>query len=203
MKSHLFIIFLAFALAVMACDSSETPVPTSLPLNDLVQTAQANIAVTQTLAAINQPAAVIQSTPTAIPPTALTQNTIAKIGERVVQGDYALTVTNMEAVQQYGIFAADAGKQFIAVEVLIESNANAGVSVNPLYASVQDSDGYQYNMSAMGKDPALNSQNDLPAGEKMRGWVTFEIPQTSHNLIFMYEPLTFDNSIRFRVDLGR
>lgn len=195
-------------LAIIACDTAaSTPAPVS---NDdistiIAATFSAAQSQTQAVAPVQPTSAsiLLPSVTPPVPPTqAPSQNSIAKIGDRVVQGDYALTVTNVEVAQKYSLFSADAGKQFIAVEVLIESNADTGVSVDPLYATIKDSDAYQYNMSAFGKDPALGSQNDLPAGDKMRGWITFEIPQTAHGLIFSYEPLDFNN-IHIRVDLGQ
>ncbi len=148
-----------------------------------------------------------ESYPTAIPnpptqrPTS-SANAVAKIGDRVTQGDYVVTVLHAETATTYNDFPAESGKKYVAVEILIESNANSGVSVNPLYATLQDSDSYTYNVTLFGKDPSLQSENDLPSGEKMRGWVTFEVPSASHGFIFTYEPTSFIQTIRIRVDLG-
>ena len=69
--------------------------------------------------------------------------------------------------------------------------------------TLKTSDGYQYDAELMGKDPALGSQNDLPTGDKMRGWITFQIPTTAHGLVFIYEPIQIMNTICFQVDLGQ
>jgi hypothetical protein len=135
-------------------------------------------------------------------PTVIPTQTIATVGDRVGQGNYIITLANVETAQAYGYFAADAGNIYLSVELIFESNSNTGVSVNPLYIKVKDSDGYEYTASMFGKEPSLTSQNDLPQGEKLRGWITFEIPTTAHGLILSFEPITFLNDIRIRFDLG-
>ena len=116
---------------------------------------------------------------------------LAQVGQTIEEQGYRFTVTNVETAASYGIYDADAGKQLLAVEVLVESSATSGVDVNPFYFSVQDSDGYEYTISIFGKDPSLQSQNDLPSGEKMRGRVTFEVPTSAHGLVLKFEPLSF------------
>jgi hypothetical protein len=128
---------------------------------------------------------------------------IGKVGETLAQGDYRLTVTKVDSAASFGSFArADVGKKLVAVEVIIESADNDGVSVNPMYASLKDSDGYEYN-DTFGQEPALKSQNDLPRGEKVRGWLTFEVPDEAKGLMFTYQPITFENDVRLRFDLGQ
>ena len=74
--------------------------------------------------------------------------------------------------------------------------------MNPLYFDVKDSDGYQYNVSLMGRDPALQSENDLPKSQKMRGWLTFEVSEGAHGFLLTFEPMQFFNTTRISVDLG-
>lgn len=210
MKGAILISILAVALAALACDgATETPAPISQ--SDISTIIAATFAADQqaTQGAIHVSAATVTSIPVPTSTSAaesvpVQQSSIGKVGMRLVQGDYALTVTNTDSAQSYGTFyTAATGKRLLAVEVLIESSANSDVNVNPFYASIKDSDSYQYNMTSFGKDPALQSENDLPAGDKMRGWVTFEIPISAHGLIFVYSPLTLGNDIRFEVDLGQ
>ena len=129
---------------------------------------------------------------------------IGKVGETLAQGGYLLTVTQVESAENFGDFVnANKGMRLIAVELIVESTANKGVSVNPMYTSIRDADGYEYNGSIFGREPSLKSQNDLPRGEKMRGWVTFEIPEKAKGLMFTYQPITFQNDVRLRVGLGQ
>lgn len=137
-------------------------------------------------------------------PTAVSENPIGKVGETVTQGGYSITLANVETATQYGDFmTAGTGNKFLAVEIVIRSGADSGVNVNPFYAKVKDSSGYEYTTNLLGKEPALQSQNDLPNGELVRGWITFEVPENASGFIFTYEPLSFTTTVRIRFDLGQ
>jgi hypothetical protein len=157
-------------------------------------TAASKFSVTNTAAPVS----------TAIPAPTNTpaSSSLAKVGEPVTQEGYQLTVTNVEFSNAYGYASATAGMHFLAVEILIVSDAASNVNVNPFYATVKDSDGYSYTSYLMGKDPALTSQNDLAQGDKMRGWVTFQVPLTAHGFVFNYKPISIFNTVDIRVDLG-
>lgn len=131
--------------------------------------------------------------------------TIGRMGETIAQGGYRLTVTKVEEAQAFGDFArAEAGKKLVAVEMLIESGADEGVDINPMfYAKVKDADGYEYSASLAGKEPTLKAQNNLPKGEKVRGWVTFEVPETASGLVLSYKPMTLGDAINLRVSLDQ
>lgn len=167
-------------ILALACGSASTP--------QVISTAVQNN---------EQPA---QPVDTPIPP----QNTIGKLGDTISQDGYIITLANIETATQYGDFIkAESGKKFIAVELIIESGANTGVSANLFYVSIKDASGYKYDAAMMGKEPLLSSQNDIPLGEKIRGWVTFEIPETATGLVLAYEPLSFGTNTRIRFDLGQ
>lgn len=142
--------------------------------------------------------------PTVEQPTAVPENPIGKVGETVTQGGYSITLANVETATQYSDFiTAAAGNKFLSVEIVVQSGAASDVSVNPLYAKIKDSSGYEYTTSLLGKEPALKSQNDLPNGELVRGWITFEVPENASGFIFTYEPLSFTTTVRIRFDLGQ
>ncbi len=129
---------------------------------------------------------------------------VGKVGETIIQGGYIVTLANVETAQQYGDFSqAQPGNKFISAELLIESAAATGVNVNPFYVSIKDANGYVYSMTVFGKDPALQSQNDMPIGEKNRGWVTFEVPESATGLTLIYEPISFTDTVRIRFDIGQ
>ncbi len=187
-------------LASLGCRSSAVTPDVAAIYTAAAETAFAQFsapaAAPQNMAAPAAPVA----TETAPAPT---QASLAQIGQPVTQDGYRLTVTNIETATSYGYFSADPGKQFLSVELLIESGAPSGVNVNPFYVSIKDLNGYTYNTSVFGKDPSLASQNDLPQGEIARGWITFEVPTDAHGFVLTYEPIAFGNTVRIRVDLGR
>lgn len=132
---------------------------------------------------------IVSSDPTKAP----TDKPIGKIGETVIQGDYAITAQTAEVKK------TDKGKS-VSVELIITSNADSGVSVNPLFVSVKDSNGYEYNAALFdAKQPTLKSQNDLPKGDKVRGWLTFEVPADATGLVMTYKPMLSDLRIQFEL----
>jgi hypothetical protein len=189
---------IAFGLLILACSSSATQ-------ETSIKTAVSGDTLTSTLEAQTATVAYTQESPseTIILTKEPTKSSIGKVGDTITQGDYIITLVKTETATSYGDFSkADAGNKFVSVEIIIESGAESGVSVNPLYCKLADGDAYSYTISFFGKDPSLGSQNDLPKGEKMRGWVTFEVPETAKDFIFSYEPLSFTEKIRIRFNLG-
>jgi hypothetical protein len=130
---------------------------------------------------------------------------IGKVGETVSLNGYTLTVNAVQKSENFSgnvIDQADAGNIFIAVDLTIGSLKNNGVSANALYASLKDSQGYQYSTGIFGdKDPSLKGTNDIPSGDKVRGWVTFQVPKTASGFILEYAQLF--ESEKIRVDLGQ
>ncbi len=76
-----------------------------------------------------------------------------------------------------------AGNRFIAVEILYENTGSDKISYNPFDWKLSDSSGFSYDQSFVGgKEPSLHS-GDLQIGEKARGFVTFEVPQSASGLV--------------------
>ncbi len=171
---------LVLGLIVLACGSTGTAVPAPVGIDTVIAATAHALAGPPTSAP--PPAQAPAATEVPPPAPAAAPPPLAQVGQTIEEQGYRFTVTNVESAASYGIYDADAGKQLLAVEVLVESGTSSGVDVNPFYFSVQDLDGYEYTISIFGKDPSLQSQNDLPAGEKMRGWVTFEVPTTHTGL---------------------
>jgi hypothetical protein len=127
---------------------------------------------------------------------------LGHVGDTLSQGNYVIALVGVEKAKCFGEYScAGEGKVLIAVEIIVKS-AGSGVHVNPFYCKIKDSQGYEYMMSLLGKEPSLKAQNDLPIGEISRGWITFELSETATGLIFSYEPIQFLNEVRIRFDLG-
>ncbi len=127
---------------------------------------------------------------------------LGKVGDTLSQGNYVVALVGVERAKCFGEYScAGEGKILVAVEIIIKS-AGESVDVNPFYCKVKDSQGYEYLMNVLGKEPSLKSQNNLPIGEISRGWITFELPENASGLIFTYEPIQFFNEVRIRFDLG-
>jgi hypothetical protein len=139
------------------------------------------------------------------PTQAPQQATQARVGQVVSLNGYMITVNAVDrsAAGFTQFFKPKAGSVFVAVDVTVESGAASGVSVNPFYTSLRDDQGFTYTATFAGKDPALQSQNDLPRGQKMRGWVTFEVGEGAKGLTFIYKPLSFTGNTLIQISLGQ
>ena len=80
-----------------------------------------------------------------------------------------------------------AGKRLVAIDITQVALVNDAY-FNPLYFSVQDSDGYVYDRSGSADVEPRFSSGDLNAGQRVRGWVTFEIPSSSTLVSVLVEP---------------
>lgn len=112
------------------------------------------------------------------------------IGSSFDQGNYELIVNEAEVIDDYNSYEKpDAANHYVSVNVTITSKVNQGFSVNPLNAVLKDSEGYQYRPTfAAIKKPQFMAQEEVTYGDKVRGWITFEIPNTAQGLVFEYRP---------------
>jgi hypothetical protein len=125
------------------------------------------------------------------------EEVIGKVGDTLIQGNYLVALVSVEKNKCFGEYSCSGdGRILVAVEIIVKS-VGEGVHVNPFYCKIKDSQGYEYLVSLMGKEPSLKSQNDLPFREISRGWITFELPENATGLIFSYEPFNNDTRIRF------
>lgn len=121
----------------------------------------------------------------------------AQVGQVIDQGMYSLIINAVEEGETYSPYLnPDSGNHYVAVDLTIASKADEGVSVNEFNAVLKDSEGYQYRPTYTGKDPQLGAENDLPLGDKVRGWITFEVPDSAEGLMFEYHPFNLKRAIR-------
>jgi len=125
-----------------------------------------------------------------------TETKTFRIGDSVQLGDYILTVHGIEDNVSYDpndYNKPKDGYKYFAVEVSVE---NKGSEVNPynLYDfTLQDKNGYTYDIAIwVIKEPSFSS-GDLQPGRKIRGWLTYEVSKTAENLELIYQPDWFDS----------
>jgi len=183
--------FVALAVLLLvssACGSSVSPtlVATSAPPVDSGSQPE-------------QPAQV----PTAQVPTAVTQQNY-KVGDVVSIGDHVLVVLGWENVQPNDFSKPDAGKKFVAVELLIVNNSQSAMSVSTLLQmSLKDDTGQKYDVDFMASSAIGGASvgGELAPGEKVRGKVGFQVPENATGLQFVFDASVFGSGKVF-VDLG-
>ena len=186
-RKHNLVLFIALAvllLASLACGSSTSPtlVATSAPPVD----------------SGSQP----QEQPTQVPAPVVQQN--YKVGDVVAIGDNVLVVLGWENVPASDFSAPDAGKKFVAVELLIVNKSQSAMSISTLLQmSMKDDTSQKYDADFMASMAIGGSSVDgeLAAGEKLRGKVGFQIPENAQGLQFVFDASVFGTGKVF-VDLG-
>lgn len=181
-----FVSFLALAvllLVSLACGSSATPtlVATSAPPVD----------------SGSQP----QEQPTQAP-APVQQN--YKVGDVISIGDHVLVVLGWENVQPSDFSKPDAGKKFVAVELLLVNNSQSAMSVSTLLQmSMKDDTGQKYDVDFMASTAigGASVDGELAPGEKVRGKVGFQVAENATGLQFVFDASVWGTGKVF-VDLG-
>ncbi len=120
--------------------------------------------------------------------------------KRVEEAGVALTVEEVERTKANDIWEPDPGYIFLNISVLIENIERDELHYNPLQFSLKDGDGFEYSASLFSKQPSLKD-GDLAKGEKVRGYITFEIPETSSGLVLRFETALFMGEM-LKIDIG-
>jgi hypothetical protein len=119
-----------------------------------------------------------------------------KLNDVIKLGDYVVTVTrvidNAPASDEFS--TPDAGKKFVAVEVLYENRtSDKTLDYNPFDWKLIDSDSYNYEMDGnTSKEPTLQAGTINP-GQKARGWINFQTPKDAKQFKLQFQPSWLSN----------
>lgn len=123
-------------------------------------------------------------------------NTIFKIGDAIKLGDYVVSVATLQdpykSTNQY--MGPKAGNRLVAVEVTYQNNTqDKSIDYNPFDWKLFDSQGYNFQSGFTdSKEPTLSSGTLNPSG-KVRGWITFEVPNDSKQFKIQFVPSFLGN----------
>jgi hypothetical protein len=127
-----------------------------------------------------------------------------KLGQTAAARDFAVTLQEVKICDGTRI-APKPGNVRLGVRLTIEGRTEREVPVNPFYARLVDRerDGYAYAATFGGCEPDLKSAR-VKKGDRMSGWVTFEIPKQASGLELSYSPYVLGSSEQsVQYDLGR
>jgi hypothetical protein len=149
----------ALLLVSLACGSSVSPtlVATSVPPVD--------------------PGSQQQEQPTQVPTPVAQQN--YKVGDVIAIGDNVFVVLGWENVPASDFSAPEAGKKFVAVELLIVNKSQSAMSISTLLQmSMKDDTSQKYDVDFMASTAVGGGSLDgeLATGEKLSGTVKVEPP---------------------------
>jgi hypothetical protein len=171
-------------LVSLACGQTT---PTSEPK---VSTATSEAAATQSPSE--------QATNTPEPTTAPTDTSAPQplyLGDIVEQYGYLLSAITVEDPTTPSMFyEPKSGKKLIAVEIIVGNVSGESLGVNPLYATLVDSEGFTYQPELAGREGQIVTV-DLSPGEKAKGWIAFEVPEGATVASIKYAVESFGDKV--------
>lgn len=116
--------------------------------------------------------------------------------------DYTLKVLGVQDCQVEPHFAPPAGVRKLGVEVELAGVSVREVPVNPFYARIVAPSGERYEATLAGCRPGLRAGR-VHEGQRLRGWLTFDVPIGIDRLQLSYEPVVLGvGREELRFDLG-
>ena len=187
---------LVVLISVLLASCRSTPTP------DLEATIQAGVAATQAAQPTNTltpeprdtPTPEPTDTPTAEPtdtpaptstarptetpmPTDTSEPTQAPEPTEAPSSDYSLSVVGVEdPATPRPRHEPKEGTKALAVEVILGNVSGDTHRVNPLNGTLVDQDGFSYYPELAAREGGYIDGIDLAPGEKVRGWIPFEVP---------------------------
>lgn len=166
---------------------------------DKVIVSTATPAASPSVAATDTPKATVQ--PTAVPTATVlpspTKNPRPKVGDTTeAKGSkYIVNEVRDPVVPTNQFSKPAAGMRWLAIDVTQEGTAPGGDDYNPFYFSIQDDKAFVYQRGGLGGPEPRLSSGKLAAGQKVRGWVTFEIPADAKVISIMTQPEAIGGTI--------
>lgn len=205
MKKLLLIVLLGLALAACGTPSAAECPPCTVecppvvecpecPTEPIVEPAEVSTD-TSTPEPTEEPTETVEPTPepTETVEPSPTKEPAQEPTDTVEQYGYLLSAVTAEDPTTPGrLYTPKEGKKLVAIEIIVGNVSGEPLHVNPLDATLVDSEGFTYEVELGGRDGQLMCCPDLSPGEKVKGWVAFEIPEGA-------TPAT----IKFEVERGK
>lgn len=192
---YLLLALMLLASASLACGGST---PTDTPAAPAAEMATVAPQATQAPPSAVEPAVPTDTplpTATPVPPATATPVPELYLGDAVSDHGYALTGVSVQDPATPGIFyTATSGKKLIAVEVVISNLSGETLSVNPLNATLVDTEGFTYQTELGGVDDQISTLEINP-GERVRGLIAFEVPDNATAASIKYVVETFGSKL--------
>jgi Domain of unknown function (DUF4352) len=125
------------------------------------------------------------------------------IGDTAVANDYQLTLLAVRECKVESYLQPKGESLTLGVELAIEGTREHDVPVSPFHAKLEDADGKTYAATLAGCRPILPSVR-VGKGERVEGWVSFELPKSARDPKLSYEPTIIGAAAQpLRFSLGR
>lgn len=128
---------------------------------------------------------------------------VTSMGDTLVGYNYVITVDEIAHATSFtNYYSANQDDTLLALYVIVESQSEMGVEVNPQYWRLYDDQTFSYPEVGAGKDPSLVTNRALIKGEKLQGWITFEIPKDANRFKLAYDIPNISEKVSFIFDVG-
>ena len=149
------------------------------------------------------PAANATAQPAAPSGTTNAQEITGTLGITLFGYDYVVTVEDTDHSDIFNDhMVASEDHTFRAYYVVMESDSQSGLEINPRYWRLFDDQTSSYPEVYAGKDPSLVTNKFLTRGEKEQGWVTFEIPKGGSRFKLAYDIPNIAEKASFVFEVG-
>lgn len=184
----LLVVMLLFALPMLACgEATSTPqVSTSVPADAEQEDAEVEEPEATAPVEEDEPEPTDEPEPEEAP-TETPEPQAANLGDLVELEGYSFAAVVLEDPAPPGLlYTPTEGMRLVAVEIIVGNVSGERVTVNSLNSTLLDSEGFTYQSELAGRDDELVLV-DLEPGERVRGWVAFEIPEAAEAAIIRYQ----------------
>jgi uncharacterized protein DUF4352 len=125
------------------------------------------------------------------------------VGDTASAADYQITLKTVRECKIESYLQPRAENVTLGVELAIEGTRERDVPVSPFHAKLEDADGKTYAATLAGCRPILPSVR-VAKGERVEGWVSFELPKSARDPKLSYEPTIIGSPPQpLRFSLGR
>lgn len=184
-------------LTILACGSQAAPTlvseSTGVPPTE-AQADQGEVIATVGATAGAPPTA----EPTVAPPTSY------KVGDIISIGDVVLVVLGWNNPPGNEVIRPDAGNVFVAVDVMLVNQSASPIAVTPvLQMELRDEtfQAYTVDLSAVLANGGGSPDGEINPGERIRGDVGFQVPQTATGLELVFDASLWGTGKLF-IELG-
>ena len=178
-------------------EPTPTQAPTATPTREPTPTQAPTATPTREPTPTQAPTPTPEPAPTQAPTATPTpEPSPVEIGTTVEAGGSSYTLNEVKDPAPAGVFGVDAGKRLVALDITQVGISDDGDPYNPLYFAVQDTDAYVYvpGFADADVEPSFGS-GELAAGQIVRGWVVFELPESARLVSVLADPEVFGAKI--------
>jgi hypothetical protein len=126
------------------------------------------------------------------PTTAIVDGTLSSgdrvgMGRRASNAYFSLRALNSKVCTLAPHLAPPPGIKRLSIELELTAVGDTEVPANPFYATLVDDKAQRFESTALGCSPILGG-SPLANGASTRGWVTFDVPESSVGQAVAYQP---------------